>query len=143
MAKRGRSRVGSEPILRLKRAQGCTWPEAAKEAGMSESTARRRDSPEFRAGVEALSCDLAAAATGELVALYGDAVRTLHDLLGADMPPSVRCRAAVSILSTGARLQADATNHARLAVLESQAATLLEMQRELVARQAEAALLEI
>src|SRR5215213_4623140 len=100
-----RYRAGSDAVLRMCLVEGRSLVEAARAAGMSERTARRRwtELP-FRASVEAERSEVAAHAMGRLVALYGRAIDTLNDLLD-DESGAVRHRAAVSILSIGSQVR--------------------------------------
>ena len=124
-----RYRAGSDAALRAKLVEGAPLVQAAAAAGMSERTARRRwHDPAFRASVEALRSEVEADAVGQLVALYGEAIDTLHELLGSAQKPTVRQRSAELIMKIGPALRSESAMHARLAVVETQGAELRELQ---------------
>ena len=128
-----RYRAGSDAVLRMSLVEGRSLVEAARAAGMSERTARRRWADlRFRASVEAMRSEVAAQAVGRLVTLYDRAIDTLCELLN-EGSQSTRHRAAVSILTIGAQLQADSEFHARIAVLEMAGADLVDTEQAIVA----------
>jgi hypothetical protein len=78
-----------------------TLADAAKSAGVSEQTARRRlRDPKFQARVEAAGSELIDAAVRALAGHIEEAVATLVDL-NRDAPPSIRLGAARTILELG------------------------------------------
>jgi hypothetical protein len=100
---------------------GATVESAARQAGVSERTARRRlKDPAFQQQLQALRADLNQRTAGALTAAATEAVRTLLELLKASAPPAVRLGAARSILDIGIKLQESAHFEGRLSALEQQ-----------------------
>jgi hypothetical protein len=118
-------RVGRDAALIEALARGATHAAAARAAGMSERTVRRRlEDPVFRARVEARRQELFDEAAARIVSAADRAATTLVELLEAESE-AVRLRAAQALL-------ADARATVSLASLESKL-TLLEEHLALIA----------
>lgn len=112
----------AEDALVLALACGLSAEQAARQAGVSVSTAYRRlDDPAFRARLDDLRRDMLARAAAMLTAAAVEAVRTLADLLKPANGPSVRLNAARSVLEHGVKLRALVEVEERLADLEQRA----------------------
>ena len=119
MAQRGR-RNADHQLLRAF-ACGATVEGAARQAGVSESTAhRRREDPVFRRQLQALRADLVQRTAGALTAASTESVRTLLELQKPSAPPAVRLGAARSILEIGIKMREAADLEERLSALEQQ-----------------------
>src|SRR5262245_3905144 len=95
-------------------AAGDTAAEAARKAGVSERTVRRRlDDPGFKRALEAAKAEALARAVAKLSDRAVAAVDTLAALLDAESE-SVRLGAARSVLELGSRLREDVTVTAEL-----------------------------
>jgi hypothetical protein len=116
-----RYRRKAEDKLLMAFACGATVESAARQAGVSESTAHRRlEDPEFRQQLQALRADMIQRTAGALTAAANESVRTLLELQKAPSPPAVRLGAARSILEIGIKLREAADLEARLSALEQQ-----------------------
>jgi hypothetical protein len=102
---------------------GATVEVAARQAGVSESTAYRRlADPEFRGQLQRLRADMVQRTTGALTAASTEAVKALLALMQPATPPPVRLGAARAVLELGTRLRESAELEERLAALEQQVA---------------------
>jgi hypothetical protein len=121
MPQQGKRHADSQLLLAL--ACGASVEVAARQAGISESTAYRRFSdPAFRRQLQAVRADLVQRTTGALTAASTEAVRALLELLKATAPPPVRLGAARSVLELGIKLRETVDLEARIAALEEQLA---------------------
>jgi transposase len=94
-------RSGGDAVLVAALAAGATYVEAAKQAGVSERTVRRRmDDAEFRRQVDQARAEVLAQATARLSAASVEAVETLRGLLGSPLD-FARLAAARAILEVG------------------------------------------
>ena len=119
MAQRGRRNADNKLLMAF--ACGATIESAARQAGVSESTARRRlADPAFQQQLQALRADMIQRTAGALTAAATEAVRTLLELQKAAAPPAVRLGAARSILEIGIKLRENADLEERLSALEQQ-----------------------
>jgi len=99
-------------------AAGLAVPDAAKQANMSERTARRRlDDPAFRRRVSEARGELYSAAMGRLAAAATKATDTLERLLESTRD-AVALGAARSVLELGQRLRESVELEQRIAALE-------------------------
>ena len=111
-------RKADDPLL-LALACGLSAEQAAKQAGVSVTTAYRRlDDPAFAARLNGLRADMLARAAAMLTAAAVESVRTLADLLKPANAPAVRLNAARAILEHGVKLRALVDVEARLQDLE-------------------------
>lgn len=111
-------RKNADPLLIAALAGGQTIVAAAKSAGVSERTVRRRlQEPGFRQEVQATRTQMVSEATGFLARASSGAAATLVHLLKAESE-QVRLGAARSILELGARLREGEEFERRLASLE-------------------------
>jgi hypothetical protein len=95
---------------------------AARQAGVSESTAYRRlADPDFRGQLQHLRTDMVQRTAGMLTAAAGEAVKTLLSLQQASIPAAVRLGAARAVLELGMKLREVADLEERLAALEQRA----------------------
>jgi hypothetical protein len=121
MAQKGRRNADQRLLLAL--ACGATVEAAARQAGVSESTAYRRlAEPDFRRRLQALRADMVQRAAGLLTAAAVEAVKTLLELQKASAPYAVRLGAARAVLEIGTKLREAADLEERLAALEAQLA---------------------
>ena len=121
MAQRGRRNADHKLLMAF--ACGATVESAARQAGVSESTAHRRlEDPAFRQQLQAMRADLVQRTAGALTAASTESVRTLLELQKAAAPPAVRLGAARSVLEIGIKLREAADLEERLATLEKVAA---------------------
>jgi hypothetical protein len=119
MAQKGRRNADHQLLLAL--ACGASVENAARQAGLSESTAYRRLADlAFRQQLQALRADMIQRTAGALTAAATEAVRTLLELQKAAAPPAVRLGAARSILEMGLKLREAADLEERLTALEQQ-----------------------
>ena len=99
MAANGRQNGDSVLIVAL--LANPTLADAAKNAGLSEQTARRRlRDPEFQGRLDAAGSELIDAAVRAMAGHMEEAVATLVDL-NREAPPSIRLGAARTILELG------------------------------------------
>ncbi len=119
MAQRGRRNADHKLLMAF--ACGATVESAARQAGVSESTAHRRlEDPTFRQQLQAMRADLVQRTAGALTAASTESVRTLLELQKPSAPPAVRLGAARSILEIGIKLREAADLEERLSALELQ-----------------------
>jgi transposase len=110
----------ADDALLLALACGLNAEQAAKQVGVSVSTAYRRlDDPAFRARLDELRRDMLSRASAMLTAAAVEAVRTLADLLKPANGPSVRLNAARSVLEHGVKLRGLVEVEGQLADLEA------------------------
>jgi hypothetical protein len=128
MAQRGRRNADQRLLLAL--ACGATVESAARQAGVSESTAYRRlADPAFRRQLQQLQADMVQRTAGMLTAAAGEAVKTLLQLQQASTPAAVRLGAARAVLELGMKLREIADLEVRLAALEQRAGRALPAAR--------------
>jgi len=119
MAQKGRRNADHKLLMAF--ACGATVESAARQAGVSESTAqRRRDDPAFDQQLQAMRADMIKRTAGALTAASTESVRTLLDLQKPSAPPAVRLGAARSVLEIGIKLREAADLEERMTVLEQQ-----------------------
>jgi len=118
-----RGRRNADDVLMLALACGATLENAARQAGVSESTVRRRaKDPQFQRKLQALRADMVQRASGALTAAGTESVRTLLDLQRPSVPPATRLGAAKATLELGMKVRETAELEQRLAALEEQVA---------------------
>ena len=101
-------------------ASGATVADAARLAGVSERTVRRRLSdPAFRAELSRAHSAMLESTIGTLAEASTEAARTLRTLLAPSVAPSVRLRAAVAVIDFTRRLADERDLEERIARLES------------------------
>jgi hypothetical protein len=121
MPQKGKRHADHKLLLAL--ACGASLENAARQAGVSESTAyRRMADPEFTRQLQAMRADMVQRTAGALTAAATEAVRTLLDLLKPPAPSAARLGAARSVLEIGVKLRETAELEVRLAALEEQLA---------------------
>jgi hypothetical protein len=121
MPQKGKRHADHKLLLAL--ACGASLENAARQAGVSESTANRRMADaEFTRQLQGLRADMVQRTAGALTAAATEAVRTLLDLLKPPAPPAARLGAARSVLEIGVKLRETAELEVRLAALEEQLA---------------------
>jgi hypothetical protein len=104
---------------------GSTVENAARSAGVSASTVKRRLlEPEFLQRLQAMRADMVQRATAVLTAAAMESVKTLLTLQSEATPPAVRLGAARAVLEWGVRLRETAELHERIAAMETQMAEL-------------------
>ncbi len=110
-------------------AAGATQVGAARAAGMSERTVRRREAePGFAAQVEAARDELSRKVTGRLVGLATMATDVLEELLASsDTPPATRLKTAVAVLSAQGASRQSTELEARLRLFEEMVAASTEV----------------
>ena len=119
MSQRRRRKADHKLLMAF--ACGATVESAARQAGVSESTAHRRlEDPAFRRQLQALRADLVQRTAGALTAASTESVRTLLELQKPSAPPAVRLGAARSILEIGIKMREAADLEERLSALEQQ-----------------------
>ena len=119
MAQRGKRNADHKLLMAF--ACGATVESAARQAGVSESTAHRRlEDAAFRQQLQAMRADLVQRTAGALTAASTESVRTLLELQKPSAPPAVRLGAARSILEIGIKLREAADLEDRLSALEQQ-----------------------
>jgi len=100
-------------------ATGSSIREAARLAGFSERTARRRNADsDFQNRVSAARDELWGAAIGKLADTAAEAVATLRELLSCD-DPKVRLGAARAVLAVAPHLREAVEHEKRLTELEA------------------------
>jgi hypothetical protein len=101
-------------------AHGGTQQEAARVANTTDRSIRRwlNEDEEFRALVHAYRAHHVRELERRLGEMQSDALDTLHDLLDAKHPASVRHGAARTILDFGARAREESSMTRRIAALE-------------------------
>jgi hypothetical protein len=121
MAQKGKRNADSQLLLAL--ACGATVENAARQAGVSESTAYRRlADPQFRQRMQATRSDMVQRTAGMLTAAAMEAVKTLLELQKVSVPAAVRLGAARSVIELGTKMRETAEFEERLAALEQQMA---------------------
>ena len=117
MAQKGKRNADHQLLLAL--ACGASVENAARQAGVSESTAYRRlaDS-DFGQRLKDLRADMVQRTAGALTAAATEAVRTLLELQKPSAPPAVRLGAARSVLEIGMKVREVADLEERLVALE-------------------------
>jgi len=121
MARQKRRRADDRLLLAL--ACGATVEQAARQCGLSESTAYRRlAEPDFRQRLQQIRGDMVQRTAGTLTAAATEAVRTLLDLQKPAAPPPVRLGAAKAVLEIGMKVREAAELEERLAALEERLA---------------------
>jgi hypothetical protein len=119
VADRGRKNADAALIAAL--ASGSTVRDAAKSAGVGETTVYRRLQEEtFRRRVDEARTAMIARAVGRLADTATEAAATLRALLGDDIPPAVRLGAARSVLDAVIKLREHDELAERLKALEGQ-----------------------
>jgi beta-lactamase class A len=119
MAQRGRRNADHKLLMAL--ACGATVESAARQAGVSESTAHRRmEDAAFRQQWQALRADMMQRTAGAMTAASTESVRTLLELQKPSAPPAVRLGAARSVLELGIKLREAVDLEERLSALEQQ-----------------------
>jgi hypothetical protein len=117
MAQKGKRNADNQLLLAL--ACGASVENAARQAGVSESTAYRRlADPDFSQRLKELRADMVQRTAGALTAAATEAVRTLLELQKPSAPPAVRLGAARSVLEIGVKLREVADLEERLTALE-------------------------
>src|SRR4051794_25480910 len=92
---------GKLELLALAVAKGEPISDAGQALDLSERTAYRwAGRSDFKARVDSLRREMVAGAIGKLSDAAASAVGTLVELLGVGHPPTVRCSAARSLLTT-------------------------------------------
>ncbi len=115
----GGNRKNANEALITALAGGSKIEDAAREAGISESTAYRRlRDPDFRKKVADARAEMVSQAIGRLTLASTGATVTLIKLLAEPTPPAVRLGAARSILELGAKLRESEELEQRVAALE-------------------------
>lgn len=113
-------RLTGEGVLIAALAGGATVKDAAKQAGVSERTARRRlTSADFRRQVDDARSEIVGRSVAILARLSTEAAETLGELLGAESE-SVKLGACRSILELGVKLRETEDLARRLAAIEAQ-----------------------
>jgi hypothetical protein len=116
----GKVRNTDEKIL-LALSVGTSQVAAAREAGVSERTIRRKlADPKFRARLHQLRGEALERAGGMLTAGAMKSVATLLALQESNQPAAVRLGAAKAVLELGMRVREMNELEARLAALEAQ-----------------------
>jgi hypothetical protein len=117
MARKKKDSADHKLLMAL--ACGATVENAARQCGLSESTAYRRlKDPALQQQLQALRADMVQRAAGVLTAAATEAVKTLVLLQNTTTPAAVRLGAARAILEMGMRLREVADLEQRLAALE-------------------------
>jgi hypothetical protein len=120
MAQKGKRTADHRLLLAL--ACGATVEQAARQAGVSESTAHRRMAEaNFRRRLQKLRGDMVQRTAGTLTAAASEAVRALLDLLKPSAPHAARLGAARSVLDFGMKVRELAELEERITALEEQA----------------------
>jgi hypothetical protein len=116
-------RRSADDLLMMALACGATLENAARQAGVSESTVRRRaKNPEFQRKLQALRADMVQRTAGALTAAGLEFVKTLVGLVSPGTPPATRLGAARAGLEIGMKVREVADLEERLVALEKQAA---------------------
>ena len=115
----GKSRHNQDAVIVAALGRGECHTAAAKLAGCSATTVRRRlDDPLFRVRVERFRSEALDAVAGKLGANVEQAVTTLTALMAAEMPPAVRLGAARAVCDFALRTRESLSWERRLTVLE-------------------------
>jgi hypothetical protein len=124
-----KGRRSADDVLLLALACGATLEGAARQAGVSESTVRRRvQEPEFRRRLQALRADMVQRTSGALTAAGTTSVQTLLELQKSSSPPATRLGAAKAVLELGMKVRETAELEQRLTALEEQVATTADQR---------------
>jgi hypothetical protein len=122
MAYGGRRAADEKLVIAL--ACGSTVENAARQAGVSETTVyRRMKDPEFQRLLYAARQEMIQRTANMLTAASLESVKTLLRLQGDGVPHAVQLGAAKAIVELGAKLRESAELFARVAALEQQLAT--------------------
>ena len=109
----------ADELLAVALARGATFEEAAREAGLSERTAFRRNSdPKFRELVASIRRQVLDVAVGKLLGLAGQAVGGMAELMGEQYPAATRLAACRAVLEFSAKLREQVEFEGRLADVE-------------------------
>jgi hypothetical protein len=112
-------RRNADEILLLVLACGATAEAAAQKAGVSKTTVHRRlNDPEFRRRLQQARAEMLQRTTAALTASSMEAVKTLVELQGPKIPPSVRLGAARAVLELGTKLRETVELEERVRALE-------------------------
>ena len=121
MPQKGKKHADQRLLLAL--ACGATVENAARQAGVSESTAYRLlADPQFRQSLQKMRAEMTERSAAMLTAAGMEAVKTLLALQQTSIPPAVRLGAARAVLEIGIKLREDAALEQRVAALEEQMA---------------------
>jgi hypothetical protein len=121
MAQKGKRNADHRLLLAL--ACGATVEQAARQAGVSETTAYRRlADTDFQRQLQKMRGDMVQRTAGTLTAAASEAVRALLDLLKPTVPHASLLGAARSVLEIGVKLREAAALEERLAALEERMA---------------------
>ena len=121
MPQKGKRHADHKLLLAL--ACGASLENAARQAGVSESTAyRRMADKEFTRQLQALRADMVQRTAGALTAAATEAVRTLLELMKAPSPHASRLGAAKAVLEIGMKVRETAELEERLSALEERLA---------------------
>jgi hypothetical protein len=113
----GRRNADDQLLLVL--ACGATLESAARQAGVSLRTAKRRAAePEFKRQLNALRWDMVQRALGMLTAAMGESAKTLVVLQKETVPYSSRLGAARAVFEIGMKLREQNDLEQRLAAIE-------------------------
>ena len=116
----GKSRHNQDDVIVQAIARGEPQTTAAKLAGCSATTVRRRlDEPEFRSRVEAFRRGMLDQASGRLSDIMSKAVQCLSELLDGSNPPGIRLGSARAVAELLFRSREILSIEERLAELES------------------------
>jgi hypothetical protein len=114
-----RGRRSADDLLMMALACGATLENAARQAGISESTVRRRiKDQEFQRKITVLRWDMVQRAVGMVTAAMGESVKTLIVLQKETVPSSSRLGAARTMLEIGLKLREQNDLEQRLAAME-------------------------
>lgn len=118
MPKKGNQGANHQLLMAL--ACGATIDGAARQAGVSEKTVRRRiNDPAFKGELQKLRGEMLQRTVGQLTAASTEAVRTLVLLQQPSNPGTVRLGAARAVLEVGMKIREAADFEVRLAALEA------------------------
>jgi hypothetical protein len=121
MAQKGKRNADQRLLLAL--ACGATVEQAARQVGISESTAYRRlADPDFLRRLQKLRGDMVQRTAGALTAAATEAVRTLLELMKPASPHASRLGAAKAVLEIGMKVREMAELEERMTTLEEQLA---------------------
>ena len=128
MAQNGRRSADDKLLLAL--ACGATVESAARQAGVSESTAYRRlKDAEFCRKLQSLRADMIQRTSGALTAAGMECVKTLISLLSPGTPPATRLGAARAGIELGMKVREQNDLEQRLAELEERMAATKSEKR--------------
>jgi hypothetical protein len=117
MAQKGRRNADHTLLLAL--ACGATIENAARSAGISESTAfRRLADPDFKRQLYDIRADMVQRTAAMLTAAGGEAVKTLLALQKESVPHATRLGAARAVLELGVKLRETAELEQRVLAVE-------------------------